>query len=40
VFGPDLFVSTLVELAGMPALLLWLAKATAVPRCTPDAVAS
>jgi len=40
VFGPDLFVSTLVELAGMPALLLWLGKATAVPQRTPDAVAS
>lgn len=37
VFGPDLFVSSLVELAGMPALLLWLGKVTSVAHRTPDA---
>ena len=39
-FLADLFVSSRVELAGMPALLLWLGKVTAVAQRTPDVVAS
>lgn len=35
-FGPDLTVSTLVELIGMPALALWLTTATrSTPSLTP-----
>jgi Domain of unknown function (DUF4345) len=42
-FGPDLALSSLIELIGMPALTLWLAAATKPPRPTaaiPPALAS
>jgi hypothetical protein len=35
VFGPELVVSTMVELVGMPALIVWLTSLTRTPAALP-----